>query len=172
MSVIPSKRVDRIFPIVPPLCLLLGAQVAAAERIEQWRAKMRPWLAATLIFAGVFTGSYVAWKIGQARQGRSDALVQFARKVRQEAEAHRWRYEVVGGREEGILLYLQRPHFLSADNALQQWSAGQLDALVVRNQPVRDWRALLTGAHLQFVSEESADLAQYSFFVRVADRSR
>ena len=27
MSVIPSKRVDRIFPIVPPLCLLLSAQV-------------------------------------------------------------------------------------------------------------------------------------------------
>src|SRR5437870_11283535 len=29
MSLIPSKRVDRIFPIVPPLCLLLAAQIAA-----------------------------------------------------------------------------------------------------------------------------------------------
>src|SRR5213078_1290468 len=28
MSLIPSKRVDRIFPIVPPLCLLLAAQIA------------------------------------------------------------------------------------------------------------------------------------------------
>ncbi len=27
-------------------------------------------------------------------------------------------------------------------------SAGQLDALVVRNQPLRDWRALLPGAQL------------------------
>src|SRR5438876_1907640 len=27
MSLIPSKRVDRIFPVVPPLCLLLAAQV-------------------------------------------------------------------------------------------------------------------------------------------------
>src|SRR4029079_14549137 len=27
MSLIPSKRVDRIFPIVPPLCLLLAAQI-------------------------------------------------------------------------------------------------------------------------------------------------
>src|SRR5437867_8932214 len=28
MSLIPSKRVDRIFPIIPPLCLLLAAQIA------------------------------------------------------------------------------------------------------------------------------------------------
>ena len=28
MSLIPSKRVDRIFPVIPPLCLLLAAQVA------------------------------------------------------------------------------------------------------------------------------------------------
>src|SRR4029077_11807491 len=28
MSLIPSKRVDRIFPVIPPLCLLLAAQIA------------------------------------------------------------------------------------------------------------------------------------------------
>src|SRR5204862_2729367 len=28
MSLIPSKRVDRIFPVLPPLCLLLATQVA------------------------------------------------------------------------------------------------------------------------------------------------
>jgi hypothetical protein len=31
MSLIPSKRVDRIFPIIPPLCLLLAAQIAARQ---------------------------------------------------------------------------------------------------------------------------------------------
>ncbi len=29
MSLIPSKRVDRIFPIIPPLCLLLAAQIGS-----------------------------------------------------------------------------------------------------------------------------------------------
>src|SRR5207302_10597799 len=29
MSLIPSKRVDRIFPAVPPLCMLLAAQIKA-----------------------------------------------------------------------------------------------------------------------------------------------
>ena len=28
MSLIPSKRVDRIFPVIPPLCLLLAGQIA------------------------------------------------------------------------------------------------------------------------------------------------
>ena len=28
MSLIPSKRVDRIFPVIPPLCLLLAAQIS------------------------------------------------------------------------------------------------------------------------------------------------
>ena len=31
MSLIPSKRVDRIFPIIPPLCLLLAAQIGDAQ---------------------------------------------------------------------------------------------------------------------------------------------
>ena len=166
MSVIPSKRVDRIFPVVPPLCLLLGAQVAAAGEIEHWRAKMRPWLAGALIFGVVFTGGYVAWKIGEAHHAQSDVLVRFAKKVRQESEKHRWRYEVVGGREEGMLLYLRRAHFVSANDALQQWSAGQLEALVGRNQPPRDWRALLPGAQVLLVSEKSDDVAQYLLFVR------
>jgi hypothetical protein len=30
MSIVPSKRVDRIFPIIPPLCLLLAAQIGNA----------------------------------------------------------------------------------------------------------------------------------------------
>jgi 4-amino-4-deoxy-L-arabinose transferase-like glycosyltransferase len=32
MSLIPSKRVDRIFPIIPPLCLLLAAQIGGSAR--------------------------------------------------------------------------------------------------------------------------------------------
>src|SRR6187455_183157 len=31
MSLIPSKRVDRIFPVIPPLCLLLAAQINGSD---------------------------------------------------------------------------------------------------------------------------------------------
>ncbi len=168
MSIIPSKRVDRIYPLVPPLCLLLGAQVASA-RAEEWSGKLRIWLPATLIFACIFTGGYAAWKIGNGYHARSDALVRFSRQVRHETARNGWRYAVVGGREEGMLLYLRRDHFLSPDDALAQWGSGALDALVVRNEPVRPWRALLPGAQLQLVSEKARELPQYSFFVRAPE---
>ncbi len=166
MSIIPSKRVDRIFPILPPLCLLLGAQVARAFENERWRSKVRPWLGASLLFAVVFTGGYAAWKIGSAMHEKSDALVKFSRQVRAEAAAQKWRYAVVGGREEGMLLYLRRDHFLSPNDAVAQWKAGQLDALVVRNHPARAWLDLLPGAKLHLVSEKAQDLPRYSLFVR------
>jgi 4-amino-4-deoxy-L-arabinose transferase-like glycosyltransferase len=166
MSIIPSKRVDRIYPLVPPLCLLLGAQIASAARINAWAARLRRWLAAALIFASLFTAGYVAWKIGSAFHEQSDALVQFSRRVRQEAGQHGWRYAVVGGREEGMLLYLRRDHFLAPNDAVREWNSGQLDALIVRNQPARPWLDLLPGAQLQFVSEKSEAAPQYSLFVR------
>jgi len=60
MSLIPSKRVDRIFPIVPPLCLLLGAQVhgriGALRRPDAPAG--RPYLAIALAFSILFTGGY------------------------------------------------------------------------------------------------------------------
>ncbi|MEO8439939.1 MAG: hypothetical protein ABI540_06925 [Spartobacteria bacterium] len=166
MSIIPSKRVDRIFPIVPPLCLLLGTQIARVVAQERWRSKIQPWLGAALLFSVVFTGGYAAWKIGSSYHANEGALVQFSRQVREEASAKQWRYAVVGGREEGMLLYLRQDHFLSPDAAIERWKAGQLDALVVRNQPARPWLGLLPGAQLRRVSEKARKLPQYSLFVR------
>lgn len=50
MSLIPSKRVDRIFPIVPPLCLFIAFQARRAPR----------WAAISLLVATLFTGAYSA----------------------------------------------------------------------------------------------------------------
>ncbi len=47
MSFVPSKRVDRIFPIVPPLCLLLAAQYA---RAPAWKER---WAYVAIVLAGV-----------------------------------------------------------------------------------------------------------------------
>jgi 4-amino-4-deoxy-L-arabinose transferase-like glycosyltransferase len=166
MSIIPSKRVDRIFPVVPPLCLLLGVQVASAARIDAWTTSLRRWLAIALVFACLFTAGYAAWKIASALHARSDALVQFSQQVRKEAAEYDWRYAVVGGREEGMLLYLRRDHFLAPNDAVTQWNSGQLDALVVRNQPARPWLEQLPGAQLRLVSQKVRNLPQYSLLVR------
>src|SRR4029077_18578951 len=86
MSLIPSKRVDRIFPVIPPLCLLLAAQLAprtscshgpagrSSRSIEPDEAAHRAvairtalagvywWSTIALAFASLFTGRYTGSK--------------------------------------------------------------------------------------------------------------
>jgi len=166
MSIIPSKRVDRIFPVVPPFCLLLGAQVAAVVREERWRKKVGPWLRFALVFACLFTGGYAALKIGSAWRDHDDALVAFSAQVRREIARRGVRCGVVGGREEGMLLYLRQDHFLSPNDAARQWKEGRLDAVVVRNEPARPWGELLPGSERILVSEPAKGLPRYSLFLR------
>lgn len=126
MSLIPSKRVDRIFPIVPPLCLLLATQVARA-----WdSARVRKWAVVALGFACIFTSGYAAQKILTGYRSGRGALAAFGHEVRIMTAANGWRYEVVGRKEEGLLLYLRKTRFLKAEEARELWNAGALDAVV------------------------------------------
>jgi len=135
MSLIPSKRVDRIYPVVPPLCLLLAAQVLGSSRIMQTGKRSVQWSAAALFFSILFTGSYVAGKVLSDYRDNANNLEVFSRAVNEQAVAHHWRYEVVAGgargSSEGMLLYLQKPHFVNPDKAVQEWNSEALDALVV-----------------------------------------
>src|SRR5207248_11053131 len=63
MSLIPSKRVDRIFPVIPPLCLLLAAQVVGISLDEKWRTHVYRWTAVALLFSILLTGSYTIAKV-------------------------------------------------------------------------------------------------------------
>jgi 4-amino-4-deoxy-L-arabinose transferase-like glycosyltransferase len=130
MSLIPSKRVDRIFPMVPPLCLLLAAQIGSIFRNEQLRTRVYRWSAVALILSILITGGYTVAKVIFGYRDHRDALVLFARDVRHEAETHHWRYEVVSAKDEGLLLYLRRTHFIKPDRAIAEWNRGNLDALV------------------------------------------
>ena len=111
MSLVPSKRVDRIFPIVPPLCLLLGAQVARGLAAERMRRRVYQWSAAALLCSFLFTTGYTVWKVVPGYAYHRDALVTFSQAVRRQAAACHWRYEVVSSRDVagtgGMLLYLQ-----------------------------------------------------------------
>src|SRR5207245_3922255 len=95
---------SRIFPIVPPLCLLLAVQVkgrgGALRRPDA--AARRPYLAIALTFAILLTGGYTISKVIAGYRDHRDALVVFGREVRREAEKHHWRYEVVSAKDEGL----------------------------------------------------------------------
>lgn len=140
MSLIPSKRVDRIYPVVPPLCLLLAAQIGRfrAKEIDE---RTLGWSAAALLFSILFTGGYVGWKVLSDYSDNADHLEVFSRKVNEQAVANHWRYGVIageGGGYEGMLLYLQKPHFIKADEAVQEWNREALDALVVPKDKISE----------------------------------
>ena len=177
MSLIPSKRVDRIFPVIPPLCLLLAAQVSlrnscsqgglakafgAASRpltnvdshltghrpvaTENGEARIYRWTAAALILSMLFAGGYTTWKVVTGYRDHRDALAIFGREVRREAEARHWRYEAVSAKDEGLLLYLQKTHYIEPDRAVAEWNAGNLDALVASTEKATRLMPQLRGA--------------------------
>src|SRR5438270_11793658 len=125
MSLIPSKRVDRIYPIVPPLCLLLAAQIAGRIRVNQTGKRVLQWCAAALLFSIVFTGGYTAARVLSNYRDHADHLEVFCRAVNQQVIAHGWRYGVISGHSggyDGMLLYLQKPQFLKPPEAVQRWN--------------------------------------------------
>ena len=128
MSLIPSKRVDRIFPAIPPLCLLLAAQikVVMADNV----IRVRRITAFAIILATIFTGAYAAMRVADGYRDHRDALVKFGGEVRRIATAEHLRYEILPGRDESLLLYLQRPRFYTRITEPTAAPPG-LDALVV-----------------------------------------
>jgi 4-amino-4-deoxy-L-arabinose transferase-like glycosyltransferase len=165
MSLIPSKRVDRIFPVVPPLCLLLAVQIGsclpcshgglakafgAMSRVstsvdsaptghrplatDKWRTRVYHWTLVALILAILFSGGYATWKVVSGYRDHRDALAIFGRDIRREAAARHWRYEVVSAKDEGLLLYVQKTHYIEPDRAVAEWNAGNLDALVASTE--------------------------------------
>jgi 4-amino-4-deoxy-L-arabinose transferase-like glycosyltransferase len=139
-SLIPSKRVDRIFPVIPPLCVLLAAQVALA-RVYRWST-------IALAFAILFTGGYTGWKLITGYRDHRDALAVFGRNIRHEAEAHHWHYEVVSAKDEGLLLYLRKTDFVKPADAISEWNTGSLDALVASKEKAAVLMRNLQGAAL------------------------
>jgi 4-amino-4-deoxy-L-arabinose transferase-like glycosyltransferase len=187
MSLIPSKRVDRIFPVIPPLCLLLAALIGNRKPwslgglAKALGAKSRPltsfdpgstgrppsqgygeagrpvatanaatdlhrWIAFVLVLAIFFTGGYAAWKVVTGYRDHRDALAIFGDDVHREAEARHWRYEIVSAKDEGLLLYLQKTHYIEPDRAIAEWNAGNLDALVASTEKARSLMPQLRGA--------------------------
>jgi 4-amino-4-deoxy-L-arabinose transferase-like glycosyltransferase len=154
MSLIPSKRVDRIFPVIPPICLLLAAQVASrnpcshgpagrsSRTVELEATDHRPVAtisgpvrvyqasAIALLFAMLFSGGYTGWRVITGYRDHRNGLAIFGRNVRQQAESHHWRYEVVSSRDEALFLYLRKTHFIELTDAVTEWNAGNLNALV------------------------------------------
>jgi len=158
MSLIPSKRVDRIFPVIPPLSLLVAAQAARFLSDEKHRVRNFRWATATLALAVLFSAGYAANRVVAGYRDQRDALSIFGRRVREEAAANHWRYEAIGSTDEGLPLYLMRPHFLKPDIAIEEWNSGKIDALAVPANQVPQLMRELRDSTRRFESGERKNL--------------
>jgi len=131
MSLLPSKRVDRIFPVIPPLCLLLGAQIATTAAVPRWQPRVYRWAVVVLVSAVLISGTYFGWKAVNGYRVNRGALSAFGTNVFQQARANSWRYAVVSSPDEGLLLYAHKLGYVRPERAVIQWNAGDLDALIV-----------------------------------------
>src|SRR6266576_1629633 len=172
MSLVPSKRVDRIFPVIPPLCLLLAAQVSSgfsslrrADALS--RTGWRPYLAIALLVAILFTGGYTIWKVVTGYRDHRGALAVFGRDVRREAEARHWRYEAVSAKDEGLLLYLQKTHYIEPDHAIAEWNRGNLDAVVTSTEKATRLMPELRGATVSQLKSSDRNKEQGTGYVLI-----
>jgi 4-amino-4-deoxy-L-arabinose transferase-like glycosyltransferase len=174
MSLVPSKRVDRIYPVVPPLCLLLAAQIDATSRIRQMGDRVLQWTAAALLFSILFTGSYVFGKVLSDYRDNANHLEVFSRAVNEQAAAHHWHYEIIAGGaggSEGMLLYLQRPHFIKPDEAVEEWNRKALDALVVPKNKISELMGELQQAAISPLQSVDRKTYPHVGYVLVTRRS-
>jgi hypothetical protein len=123
----------------------LAAAIGELRKSERVRAIVDRLCVAAIILAAVVTTGYAAQKIVIARRENRDAFAAFGRAVVKEATAHGWRYGIVGGDDEGMLLYVRRTEFLEPEQAASDWNASKLDALVVPDDEIDELVPQLEG---------------------------
>ena len=92
LSIIPSKRVDRIFPVIPPFCLLLAAQIGKMSFREQLRERVYQWSAAALLLSILVTSGYTIAKVISGY--RPSTAVRMPRKSRADSPHSSWGVEL------------------------------------------------------------------------------
>ncbi|HXY60437.1 MAG TPA: glycosyltransferase family 39 protein [Chthoniobacterales bacterium] len=174
MSIVPSKRVDRIFPVIAPLCLLVAAQIGSSKVDSELSRRVRRWSAIAVVVGVVITGEYAVAKA--IKEWRHRQLAVFGYNVRHQAAAENLHYEILGRRATGpgkgshsvapewrlrrripkptgatsrfkdgvLLLYLDRTHFFTDEEAIKAWNDGTIDSLVA---PETEWSRLAQELH-------------------------
>lgn len=165
MTFIPAKRVDRIYPVIPPLCLLLVEFCATA-----WSdVRARVAAGAAILGALAFAGGYFIGLVPLSVHERTPAVVEFAETARRMA-ADRGVPAITlpRSRDEGLILYLDVPRFTEKGDARRIWESGRPAALVLSEKAAPDFfksatipRAALDSGELRGKNER-----RYLLFLR------
>ena len=160
MSLVPSKRADRIFPVIPPLCLLLAATFAPLADALVWRMSGRRLATGATVLALVITLAAATYEIADGYRHDQGGLVRFGNVARVIAAARPERLAVISGRDEGMLLYTHRPEFTKPEAALAAWRAGEIDWVMMSAKDFakrgRDFQPHRKLAELPLLPEKSS----------------
>jgi 4-amino-4-deoxy-L-arabinose transferase-like glycosyltransferase len=143
MSLVPSKRADRIYPVIPPLSLLTAATFAtlADRRVLGLDGRRLCAIATTLAAAG--TLGFAAYEMRSHFRGDAGALARFGKLARETAAVRPERLAVMSARDEGLLLYMQRTAFTKREDAVARWRRGELGWLVLSEKDLEKCHAQL-----------------------------
>jgi hypothetical protein len=130
-SLIPSKRTDRMFPIIPPLCLLLPGMLAALPGARLFRWPLKRVAMVSVVIALVISGGYTLERLVSNARLQEGALAEFGRNAREVSIANHWNFGIVACLDEGLVLYARKVHMLEKKSARAEWADGSLDALIL-----------------------------------------
>ena len=131
MSCVPGKRVDRLYPIIPPACLLMVQMISYTSRKRFQLDNLRTTTTWFLLGSLVVWGAYTAYEVHDRYQHPHNNLIPFGKEVQQLANENQWNVVVVGPDLEEILLYTDQPLFTPAEEAWVKWQSGKANALIM-----------------------------------------
>jgi len=163
MSLIPSKRVDRVFPLVPPLGLLLAGTWGLYANFMQRKGDQ--WVLAATGVGAVLAGGYTVLQLTSAYKQRADALTDFGTQVRLLTRGEP--LAVVKGKDEGMLLYCRTLDFSEPDDAAKAWKEGKINSVVFPEKSWRKRQEYFPSAQVTSESAETSDPAKQSRYVLI-----
>lgn len=143
MECVPSKRFDRILPVVPPACLLLAALAGSLPGFRLFKEPIGRLAILLPLLAVPIAAGYAGWKVVKNFRNDARALVVFGEKVRDTVQGRRLKLAVVNGKDEGMLMYAGAQQFTDMDDALQLWKHQRIDWLVLGENDFTEHRAAL-----------------------------
>jgi 4-amino-4-deoxy-L-arabinose transferase-like glycosyltransferase len=156
LSLFWAKPLDRIFPVLPPLCLLLTALLAAAwTPVAADSSPAAPpaeagwpqaWSRWTLWLACFLTVVVTVAQVTLAYRHRDNLWVDFGARVRTMTEPARCELVLTGAptaNDAAMLVYLRRLAYLDPPQAIQLQSLNALDRIVVDTPSSRRAQRLL-----------------------------
>ncbi len=135
MSLVPSKRADRIFPLLPPLALMIATLASHLPRERFPSARQSRWIRAALLVAALIHVGYAGQQVYDAHRHDAGALVRFGEHARRWTAERGLTMRIVRATNEGLLMYTGQTEFLSLDEAISQWKSDRVDALMLESDP-------------------------------------